>query len=195
MRNFTNTASVNSIAPASPQIIVNSPQSLSEEMAETAASVGSKRSSGVTMSTHIKAPVEVCFDLVTKQLEEAPRWDPTIRWVVPISREYIGVGSKSRVTFDLAGSIEEAVVVVRSFVPNRVLMWTSNHSSQLQEEWHFGRASDGTFVMVTLNYNPYGGLLKHLARWMRMRSQVKPTVSEMLRRLKMAAELPIPKYY
>lgn len=194
MANLTNTVSSTSIVTVRPRNITYSPQALSEEMTSTAASVGSKRSASVTMSTIIKAPVEVCFDLVAKQFKEAPRWDPTVRWVIPVSGEHIRVGSKSRFIFDLCGSIEEAVVVLRNLVPNKVIVWTSNHRTQLQEEWRFGREPDGTAVMVTLSYKPARGLMKYLTRRVRMHSQIEQAVSEMLRRLKLAAELPKPRY-
>jgi len=146
------------------------------------------------MSTIIKAPVEACFDLVARQFKEAPRWDPTVRWVVPVSSDYIRVGSKSRFIFDLAGSIEEANVVLRSLVPNETIVWTSNHHTRLKEEWRFKKEPDGTAVTVTLSYNHARGLMKYLTRQMRKHSQIEQAVSEMLRRLKMAAELPKPRY-
>ena len=196
MRNLAVTASSNSISPIRPQIITHSSKSLPKEMTMFVAKGGHKRFSKVTVLTYIKVPLEVCFDLVTKQLEETPEWDPTIRWVVPICHEYIRVGNKSRVTFDLAGSIEEAIVVLRSFVPNKVIMWTSNHSNQLQEQWQFGREpNSSTLVTVSLSYNPYRGWFKYFNRWARMNGQIERVVSEMLRRLKITAELPKPNYF
>jgi uncharacterized membrane protein len=146
------------------------------------------------MSTIIKAPVEDCFNLVAKQFKEAPRWDPTVKWVVPISSDYIREGSKSRFIFDLDGSIEEADVVLRSLVPNESIVWTSNHHTKLQEEWSFGRESDGTVVTVTLSYNSSKGLMKYLTRQVRKHCQIEQKVSEMLRRLKLSAEFPKPRY-
>ncbi len=194
MRNFTNVISSTAIATVRPRNITHKHQSLSEEMTSTTIGVESKRSASVTMSTIIKAPVETCFNLVAKQLKEAPRWDPTVRWVVPISSDYIRVGSKSRFIFDFAGAIEEAIVVLRSLVPNKSIVWTSSHHTQLKEEWRFEREPDGTAVRVTLSYNPARGLMKYLTRQVRKHSQIEQAVSEMLRRLKMAAEPPKPRY-
>jgi len=195
MRNIANTYTLDPTTTVRQNNITKSCPPLSKDMTIIVDKGGHKRSSKVTVFSHIKAPVEVCFDLVTKQLEKAPRWDPTIRWVVPISRDYMGVGSKSQVTFDLAGSIEESTVTLHSFIPNKVLEWTSNHSTQLKEEWRFVRQSDGTLVIVTLSYKPHQGLLKYFNRWTRMNSQIQQAVYEMLRRLKMTAELPKPRYY
>jgi len=195
MRNFTNTASVDSITHDYQQIIVRNPYYLSEEMTKIVARGKSKYFSKVTDSTHIKAPVEVCFDLVARQLEEIPNWDPTIRWVMPISHEYVRVGSKSRVTFNLSGSIEEATVVLRSYVPNKVIVWSSNHSNQLQEQWQFrGEYNNSTLVMVTLGYNPYRGWFKYFNRWARMNGQIEKAVSVMLGRLKSVAEMSKTEY-
>jgi uncharacterized membrane protein len=105
------------------------------------------------------------------------------------------VGSRSRFIFDLAGSTEESVVVLRSIIPNKAIVWTSDHRTQLQEEWYFRRKADGTtMVTVTLRYNQPGWLMKYLVRRTKLHSQLERAVSEMLRRLKMAAELPKPRY-
>lgn len=194
MENFSNTAGSTAVLPARPQNITHGPRSLSKEMTSAANSVGSKQHGSVAMSTIIKAPVEDCFNLVAKQFKEAPRWDPTVKWVVPISSDYIREGSKSRFIFDLDGSIEEADVVLRSLVPNESIVWTSNHHTKLQEEWRFGRESDGTVVTVTLSYNSSKGIMKYLTRQVRKHCQIEQKVSEMLRRLKLSAELPKPRY-
>ena len=191
MRNLAVTERPDSIRPVHQRIITHNPYSSSEEMIMIFTGGGTRRLSRVTAFTKIRASVEVCFDMVTRQLEGDPRWDPTIKWVVPVSCESIGVGSKSRVTFDIADSIEEATVILCSFVPNKVIMWTSDHSTQLQEEWSFGTETDNcTSVMVTLSYNPYRGWLKYFSRRARVNGQIELTVLKMLRRLKMAAEIP-----
>ena len=187
MRHSADTANPYSIAPLRPRIVALGPESLSKGMT-TISGRQSKRSSKLSLSTFIKAPVEVCFDLVTRQLDETPGWDPTIRWVTPVSRKYIRVGNMSRVTFDLAGTIEEAVTALRSFTPNRAVMWTSNHSTQLQEEWQFKKEPNGTVVTVTVAYNPHGGLLARVTGSTGMRSQLERAVSQMLAGLKRAAE-------
>ncbi|NQT47391.1 MAG: SRPBCC family protein [Chloroflexi bacterium] len=171
-----------------PRIVPLGPESLSGEKGQSAAKLDSKRSTNITKSTFIKAPVERCFELVAKQLEETPDWDPTIQWVNPISIKHVRVGSMSRVTFKLGGETEEAVAVVRSCSPNRAILWTSTHSTQLQEEWEFQKEPDCTIVTVTLSYNPPGGLLGRLTDRIGMRHQVDEAVSQMLEKLKATAE-------
>ena len=149
---------------------------------------GTKRATTITQTTVIRAPVEHCFELVARQLEETPDWDPTIIWVNPISSKHVRVSSMSRVTFSLDGTKEEAVAMVRSFRPNRAISWTSNHSSQLQEEWQLQPEPHGTVVTVTLGYNPGGWLLGRLAEKILKRNKIERAVSEMLKRLKAAAE-------
>jgi len=176
--------------PPQPRIVELAPEAFSNEKSTRKGIPGTKRATTITRSIFIRAPAECCFDLITKQLEETPGWDPTIMWVNPISRKHVRVGSMSRVTFSLDGTTEEAVAMIRSFRPNRALLWTSNHSTQLQEEWQLQPESNGTVVSVTLGYNPTRWLLGRLTDKMIMRNKVEKAVSEMLDRLRAAAESP-----
>ncbi|HJX69860.1 MAG TPA: hypothetical protein VJ441_02080, partial [Dehalococcoidia bacterium] len=109
-----------------------------------------KRATTITQSIIIRASTEHCFELISKQLEETPHWDPMIMWVNPIILKHVRVGSMSRVTFSLNGTKEEAVAMIRSFQPNRAILWTSNHSTQLQEQWQLQPEPNGTLVTVTV---------------------------------------------
>jgi len=177
--------------PPQRRIVTLGPETFSKEEGLEASKLGTKRAITVTQSTIIRAPVERCFELITKQLEETPHWDPTIMWVNPISQKHVRVGSMSRVTFSLDGTREEAVAMIRSFRPNRAILWTSTHSTQLQEEWHLQPEPHGTVVTVTLGYDPTGWVLGRLADRLVTRSKVERSVTEMLARLKAAAEIPV----
>jgi len=170
------------------RIIELGPEAHSDRKWVDAGKLGTKRATTITQSTVIRAPIEHCFELVAKQLEETPHWDPTIIWVNPISLKHVRVGSMSRVTFSLNGSREEAAAMIRSFRPNRAILWTSNHSSQLQEEWQLQPEPHGTVVTVTLGYNPGGWVLGWLADKILKKNKIEKAVSEMLKRLKAAAE-------
>lgn len=186
MRDSTST---NSTTLSRPRPALRNPLSLPWDMTKCVDRSRWKRSSSVIMSNYIDAPVEVCFDLVAGQLQEFPGWDPIIKSVRPIAYEYDGVGSKSLVIFDLAGSVEEAITTVRCFVPNKIMMWTSDHSNQLQEKWEFKSAPDRTTVVLTLSYDPMGrGLFKYLTGWNQLHDHVDRAVSEMMGRLKKVAE-------
>lgn len=150
--------------------------------------LGTKRAITITRSTVVRAPAERCFDIITRQLEETPEWDPTIMWVNPIAMKHTHVGSMSRVTFSLDGTREEAVAMIRSYQPNKAILWTSNHSTQLQEEWHLETEPHGTVITVTLGYNPTGWLLGRLTDRLLMRNKVEKGVVQMLERLKHVAE-------
>jgi len=174
-----------------PRIVELAPEAFSSESASgTGGTLGGKRATKITQSIVVRASAERCFELITKQLEETPDWDPTIMWVNPISLKHVRVGSMSRVTFSLDGTREEAVAMIRSFRPNRAILWTSNHSTQLQEEWQLQPEPYGTVVTVTVGYNPTGWILGRLTDKMVMRNKVDKSVSEMLQRLKTAAERP-----
>lgn len=170
------------------RIVTLGPESLADGGELSEGRVGTKRAITITRSTIIRAPVERCFELITKQLEETPQWDPTIMWVNPISIKHVRVGSMSRVTFSLDGTREEAVAMIRSFRPNRTLLWTSNHSTQLQEEWQLEPEPHGTVVTVTLGYNPTGWVLGRITDRFMVRNKIERGVSEMLTRLKQFAE-------
>ena len=89
----------------------------------------------------------------------------------------------------LLHGLREAITTIHSFVPNRVLIWTSDHSNQLQEEWQFRNAPDCTVVMLTLSYDPMGkGLFKYLTGRNQLHNQVDKAVSEILERLKRVTE-------
>jgi uncharacterized membrane protein len=149
---------------------------------------GIKRAVTITQTTVIKASIEHCFEFIDKQLEETPHWDPLIKRVNRISTKHARVGSMSRVTFDFNGVIEEAVVMIRSFRSNRVILWTSNHSRQLQEEWQLQPEPHGTVVTVSLGYNPPGWVLGRLTDKIFTRRKIGAAVSDMLKKLKAAAE-------
>jgi len=160
----------------------------SEDQLAKSGKLGMKRKTNITRTTIIRASAEHCFEFIASQLDETPDWDPTIQWVTPITKKHTRVGSMSRVNFSLDGVREEAVVIVRSFKPNRSLLWTSNHTSQLQEQWCLEPESHGTLVTVTIGYNPGGWVFGRLTDKLFMKGKVEKAVSEMLKRLKAAVE-------
>lgn len=172
------------------RIVSLGPETMSGSVDQLAdsAKLGMKRSTTITMSTMILAPAESCFEFISRQLEETPKWDPLIVWVQPLMKKHIRVGSMSRVNFSLDGVREESIAMIRSYKPNRSILWTSNHSSQLQEQWYLEQEPHGTLVTVTLGYNTSGWLFGRLADKIFMRSKVQKAVGEMLERLKVTVE-------
>lgn len=174
--------------PLRPRIVQLGPDSLMNNNPLEPAALSIKRTVNITQNTVIRAPIDRCFEFIDKQLIQTPHWDPTIKWVDPISVKHVRVGSMSRVTFDFRGVIEEAVVMIRSFSPNRTVFWTSTHSSQLQELWRLESEALGTVVTLTMGYNPGGWAIGHLLDRLMMKSKVEKAVSEMLEGLKLAVE-------
>lgn len=173
-----------------PRIVVLGPETLSGDKAVDSNNLCCmKRATTITRSITIRATAERCFALITKQLEEKPDWDPTIMWVNPINIKQTRVGSMSKVTFVLNGIKEEAVAVIRSFQPNKSILWTSNNSTQLQEHWNLQTETHGTLVAVTIGYNPIGWILGRLTDRLFMKGKIEKSVTEMLQRLKKAAEV------
>jgi len=174
--------------PLRRRIVGLAPKAHSDSNSVDADKPGTKRVITVIQSIVINATTERCFEFVSKQLEETPHWDPTIMHVHSISSKYIRVGYMSRVNFNFHGKIEEATVMIRSFQPNKVISWTSTHSSQLQEEWHFQSAPHGTVVTINLGYNRGGWFFGRLIEKIMMKNKVKKDVSEMLGQLQLAIE-------
>ena len=172
------------------RIVHLGPESLSDSKSVGVSNFGRKRAVTISRSTIIRASAERCFDLINKQLEVTPSWDPTIILSNPISIKHVRVGSMSRVIFNLGGVSEEAVAMIRSFRPNRYIFWTSTHSSQLQEEWQLQPEPHGTVVTVTLGYNPGRWIFGRLIDKLIKRTKIENTVVEMLGRLKATAEGP-----
>lgn len=176
--------------PSHPRIVQLGPDTFTDKSSISKAKLDMKRAVTITRTTIVRATAGRCFELITRQLEETPDWDPTIMWVSPISIKHVRVGSTSRVTFNIGGDPEEAVVMVRSFNPNRSLLWTSTHSTQLQEEWQLEREPHGTLVTVILGYNPTGRFLGRLTDRMLTRGRIENAVSDMLERFRVTAEKP-----
>lgn len=170
------------------RIVELGPDTLSDGRRAKLEKLDMKRAVTIERSIIIRASAERCFEFISRQLEDTPDWDPTIMWVNPITLKHTRVGSMSRVNFSLDGVREEAVAMIRSFRPNRALLWTSNHSSQLKEEWRLQPEQHGTLVTVNLGYNPVGWIFGRIADKIHMKGKVEKAVSEMLERLKIAAE-------
>jgi uncharacterized membrane protein len=170
------------------RIVELGPDTLSDKHWAKAENLDMKRSVTIKRSIIIRASAERCFEFISRQLEETPDWDPTLMWVNPVTIKHTRVGSMSRVNFSLDGVREEAVAMVRSFRPNRSLLWTTNHSNQLQERWELQPEPHGTLVTVTLGYNTRGWIFGRLADRLHLRGKVEKAVTEMLEKLKTSAE-------
>ena len=174
--------------PRNRRIVELGPDTLSDKSCALSDKLDMKRAVTIKRSISIRASAEHCFEFISKQLEEKPDWDPILTWVNPITLKYTRVGSMSRVNFSLDGLREEAVAMIRFFRPNRSLLWTSNNSNQLQEHWELQPEPYGTLVNVTLGYNTGGWIFGWLADRIHLRSKVEKAVTEMLEKLKIAAE-------
>jgi len=109
---------------------------------------------------------------------------------MPIAIRQNRIGSMSRVIVSLNGYTEEAVALVRSYTPNRSILWTSTHSMQLQQEWHFRHLRLGrTLVIVVTGYNPKGNLVRRLSERVVLRRKVCKAMEEMLDMLKREVEI------
>lgn len=175
-----------------PRIVQLGPDTLSNHETQDTPPPGKNNVTRIVRSISIRAPLERCFELITRQLEKTPDWDPMIMQVDPISIKHVRVGSMSRVAFNLsdANAFEEAIAMIRFFRPNKAISWASTHSTRLQEEWQVQHQPSGTIVTLILGYNPTGSLLRRLASRISLRRQLEKAVSETLENLKATAERP-----
>ena len=64
--------------PLQPRIVELGPESFKDDSASSKPKSGSKRSVNITRSIVVRVPVERCFKVIDRQLEETPYWDPII---------------------------------------------------------------------------------------------------------------------
>ena len=69
----------------------------------------------------ILAPVAPCFELLAKQLEKPPEWDPIIINVWPVSKVRRQIGATSQVTLNLGGRNRESLAMICRYRPNRAI--------------------------------------------------------------------------
>ena len=175
---------------ARPRIVQLAPETLSKEELVDEEKLSTRRATSVSRSIVIQASAERCFGIISRQLQRSPDWDPAILAVNPVSSNQPRVGFMSQIAFRLNGVRHEAIAMIRTYRPNRTILWTSNHRTHLQEEWQLRPESHGTEIAVTVAYNPVGWMLGRLSDRLFVRGKVEKAVSEMLLRLKAVAEKP-----
>jgi len=134
---------------------------------------------------------EHCFDILTKQLEEAPTWDPMVLEVKPISQVRRQTGATSRLTFSLGGKKLETLAMICLCNANRdsnqTIAWVSNDKVRITEEWQLKSKHKGTMVHFTLHYT-FPGKLGRVREKLVARKKVERDIDQMVNQLKAFAE-------
>jgi uncharacterized membrane protein len=136
----------------------------------------------------IKAPVEVCFGILSQQLEKSPLWDPIIIQTLPVLNRREQKGATSQLTLNLGGRELSSRAVISRYRPNGSISWVSSGKPKVREDWRLEPKSNGTTMHVNfaleLNGWPIGRLLYKVLR----HKKVENDLDRMLVRFKEAVE-------
>jgi uncharacterized membrane protein len=136
----------------------------------------------------IEAPPGFCFDILSKQLEKPPQWDPMIVHVWPVSNVRDKMGATSQVTLDLGGKKVESQAMVSRYHPDRAISWVLSEKPKVREDWQLERKPHGTQVRVALAHELDGWVIGRLIYKIMRRKRVEQDLDKMLAQLKQAVE-------
>ena len=143
----------------------------------------------VKVSNHliVRAPAEHCFNILAKQLEEPPKWDPMVVDVKPLSPRRRQTEATSLITFRLGRKEVKTLAMISSYHPNRSIAWVSSDRPRVREDWTLEPGRNGTAISVTLGYDaPRSFVSSFLDRF--MAGQVEQAVNQMLSKFREFAE-------
>jgi uncharacterized membrane protein len=136
----------------------------------------------------IEAPAEFCFDILSKQLEKPPQWDPTIVHAWPVSSVRDKMGATSQVTLDLGGKKVESQAMISRYHPDRAVSWVFTRRPKVREDWQLERKPHGTQVRVTLAHELNGWVIGRLMYKIMRRKRLEQDLDKMLAQLKETVE-------
>jgi len=143
----------------------------------------------VKVSNHliVRAPAEHCFNILAKQLEEPPKWDPMVVDVKPLSPRRRQTEATSLITFRLGRKEVKTLAMISSYHPNRSIAWVSSDRPRVREDWTLESGPNGTAITVTVSYDaPRSVVSSFLDRF--MAGQVEQAVNQMLSKFREFAE-------
>jgi uncharacterized membrane protein len=136
----------------------------------------------------IEASTEFCFDILSKQLEQPPEWDPVIVHARPVSNVRDKIGATSQVTLDLGGKKVESQAMISRYHPDRAVSWVFTRRPKVREDWQLERKPHGTQVRVTLAHEFDGWVIGRLIYKVMRRKRVEQDLDKMLAQLKETVE-------
>jgi len=136
----------------------------------------------------IAAPVELCFDTLTSQLEQPRQWDLVIVNTRPVSTVRGRIGATSQVTLNLGGKERQSLAMISRYRPNRAISWVLAKKPKAREDWQLELVPRGTTVSVTLAYEVPGWVIGHLLDKIMRRKKVEHDLDKTLTQLKAVVE-------
>jgi uncharacterized membrane protein len=136
----------------------------------------------------IEAPAGFCFNILSKQLEKPPQWDPMIVHAWPASNVRNKIGATSQVILDLGGKKVESKAMMSRYHPERAISWVLSEKPKVREDWQLERKPHGTQVRVALAHELDGWVIGRLIYKIIRRKRVEQDLDKMLAQLKQAVE-------
>ena len=142
----------------------------------------------VSKEVTIAAPVGLCFDTISKQLERPTEWDRIVQHVWPDSEERGQVGTTSRALVNFGGQAFQRSVVVTKYDHNSAFSWDLIRYPGFSVNWALKPKRNGTVVSLTLSWEaPERALPRFLCKVMLGR-RVASDVGGTLKQLKKTVE-------
>jgi hypothetical protein len=136
----------------------------------------------------IEAPAELCFDILSKQLEKPPQWDPMIVHAWPVSNARDKIGATSQVILDLGGKKVESQAMISRYHPDRAVSWVFTRRPKVREDWQLEPKTRGTMVRINLAQELNRWIIGRLIYKVMRRKRVEQDLDKMLIELKRAVE-------
>jgi len=175
--------------PNSPRII--SPSTKTRQTASLppdASKLRANRAVVISKEIFIVAPVELCFDMLTSQLEQPRQWDLVIVNARPVSTVRGRIGASSQVTLNLGGRKRESLAMISRYRPNRAISWVLTNKPKVREDWRLEQKPRGAALSVNLAYEVPGWVTGYLLDKVMRRKKVEQDLDKTLAHLKVVVE-------
>ena len=136
----------------------------------------------------IAAPAGSCFEILARQLEQPPQWDPMIVHAWPASDIRGRIGATSQLILNLGGKKVESQAMISRYRPNGAISWVLSEKPKVREDWQLERKPHGTQVRVTLAHELDGWVIGRLIYRVTRRKRVEQDLDRMLAQLKETVE-------
>jgi len=136
----------------------------------------------------IEAPAKFCFDTLSQQLEQPPRWDPMIFNAWPTSDVRYQPGAESQIILNLGGKKLSSRASVCRYQPNRAMSWVLGKGPKVREDWRLASKPRGTMVRLTIAQELKGRFIEPLIYKIMRRSRLEQDLDKTLAQLKKTVE-------
>jgi len=135
-------------------------------------------------SIFIEASAETCFEILVRQLEQPPQWDPIIVHAWPASDIRDRIGATSQLILNLGGKKVEAQAMISRYHPNHAISWVSAGKPKVREDWRLEQKPNGTLVGVTLAHEVGGWVIGRMLHKITRQKKIEHDLDRMLAQLK-----------